>query len=318
MSPPVPKDRFLGCLLGEAVGDGLGALYEGLPADFIYWSQGAVADLLSQSVAEGLRYTDDTQMMIGVAEVLAAHGRIDEDDLIRRFAADYDPERGYGTGARRILEGVNAGNDWRHLAENLFPGGSFGNGAAMRVAPVGLFFAHDLDRVAAEARASARPTHRHPLGIEGAVLLAVAVALASRGPPFERGRFYRTLEGFCESDEFCWQVRAARGLRRGHSLGFLGNSLPAYRSVVTAIACFSTSPDSYEGAVGTAVTQGDDTDTLAAMAGALSGAHLGIDAVPRGWVERLEEGPKGATYLRGLAERLHERYSLAFAGGQPG
>ena len=315
MTPtPVAPDRFAGCLLGQAVGDALGSPYEGLPADFIYWTYGPVRELFDQHPAEVLRYTDDTQMMIGVAEALVESGEIDGDALLERFAHNYQPERGYGTGARRILECVAGGGDGRHLAERVFPGGSFGNGAAMRAAPVGLLFCHDLTRVAEQARLSALPTHRHPLGIEGAELFALAVALAAQGPPFRRGRFYRALEARCTSEEFRWQVRAARDLRRGNSLGFLGSSLPAHRSVVTAIACFTTSPDSFEEAVTAAVALGDDTDTLAAMAGALVGAHLGLGGVPARWVDRLEGGPQGAGYLRELAAGLHRRYA---EGGGP-
>src|SRR5262245_41079379 len=180
MSPVIPQERFLGCLLGQAVGDALGAPFEGLPADFVFWQAGSVGDLLAQAPDGPLRYTDDTQMMIGVAESLLADGEARPGTLARRFAANYDPERGYGPGARRILEAVAAGDDWDRLAETVFPGGSFGNGAAMRVAPVGLVFAHDLARVAEQAAASAWPTHRHPLGVEGARLLALAVALAAQ------------------------------------------------------------------------------------------------------------------------------------------
>ncbi len=306
---PVSPDRFAGCLLGQAVGDALGSPYEGLPADFIFWTYGPVRELFDRHPAEVLRYTDDTQMMIGVAETLIDCGEIDGEALLRRFAENYQPERGYGTGARRILESVAEGGDGRHLAETVFPGGSFGNGAAMRAAPVGLLFCHDLAKVAEQARLSALPTHRHPLGIEGAELFALAVALAAEGPPLRRGRFYRELEARCTSEEFHWQVRAASKLRRGDSLGFLGSSLPAHRSVVTAIACFTTSPDSFEEAVTSAVALGDDTDTLAAMAGALVGAHLGLGGVPARWVNRLERGPRGVDYLRELAARLHGRYA---------
>jgi poly(ADP-ribose) glycohydrolase ARH3 len=186
----------------------------------------------------------------------------------------------------------------------------------MRAAPVGLLFLHDLDRVAEQARASALPTHRHPLGIEGAQLFALAVALAVRGPPLNRSEFYRTLLLHCRSEEFEWQLRAARKLRGQHSLGFLGNSLPAHRSVVTAIACFTTCPDSFERTVAKAIALGDDTDTLASMAGALSGAHLGVEAIPRQWRERLEDGPRGASYLRELADGLYQRYRELRTGPQ--
>ena len=308
MPPPIPKDRFLGCLLGLAVGDALGAPYEGLPPDFVFWMHGPIHEIIDRPDPEPLRYTDDTQMMIGVAEALAAHGEIRPDDLVRRFAANYDPERGYGTGARRILESVLEGGDWQDLAETFFPGGSFGNGAAMRMAPVGLLFCDDLARVAEQARLSALPTHQHPLGIEGAELLAVAVALAAQGPPLDRRAFYRELRRFSKAEEFQWQLRAAQKLKARHTLSFLGNSLPAHRSVVAAIACFTTCPESYPDAVARAITLGDDTDTLAAMAGALSGAHLGARAVPARWLERFEQGPKALPYVRELADQLYDRY----------
>jgi poly(ADP-ribose) glycohydrolase ARH3 len=314
----IPHDRFVGCLLGQAVGDALGAPFEGLPADFVFWDAGSVSDLLARPPDGPLHYTDDTQMMIGVAEALLADGEVRPDTLAQRFAANYDPERGYGPGARQILEAVARGDDWDRLAETVFPGGSFGNGAAMRVAPVGLVFAHDLGRAAEQAVASARPTHRHPLGVEGARLLALAVALAVQGPPLNRGAFYRELARDCREEEFLWQLRAARQMRDGHSLGFLGNSLPAHRSVVTAIACFTTCPKSFERCVEKAIALGDDTDTLAAMAGALCGAHLGAAGVPARWVECLEGGPRGVAYIRALADGLHQLHQRLAPEARPG
>jgi poly(ADP-ribose) glycohydrolase ARH3 len=308
VSPVIPRERFLGCLLGQAVGDALGAPFEGLPADFVFWQAGPVGELLDSPPDGPLRYTDDTQMMIGVAEALLAHEEIRPAALVERFAANYDPRRGYGTGARRLLEAALGGGDWDRLAETVFPGGSFGNGAAMRVAPVGLVFAHDPDRAAEQASASARPTHRHPLGVEGARLLAVAVALAAQGPPLDRRAFYQQLARDCREEEFAWQLRA------GHALGFLGNSLPAHQSVVTAIACFTTCPDSFAACVERAIALGDNTDTLAAMAGALCGAHLGVAGVPARWVERLEGGPRGVQYLRALAEGLWGLHCRLAAG----
>src|SRR5262245_54640147 len=283
MSP----DRFRGCLLGLAVGDAVAAPYEGLTGDNIFWGHGAPNDLVAQAGTETLYYTDDTEMTVAVAEVLAEHGRILEDVLVKAFAAIYHPERGYGRGARLVIEAMQEGGDWRGLAATHFPGGSFGNGAAMRVAPVGLLFHDDLDRVWEEARLSALPTHVHPLGIEGAQLLAVAVALALRPGPLSRKAFYRELRRRARSEEFRWALGAAARLRPGDTVSFLGNSLEAHRSVVTAIACFVSSPRCYEDVIPRAIGQGDDTDTLAAMAGALAGAHLGVAAVPARLLGRL-------------------------------
>lgn len=303
----VPLDRFVGCLLGQAVGDALGAPYEGLPADNLFWGYGRPDELVKNPSGEKLFYTDDTQMMIGVAETLVEHGAIVEDDLCQAFASNYDPRRGYGRGARRILETIADGGDWRGLATTIFPGGSLGNGAAMRVAPVGLLFGDDLDRVEKEAELSAAPTHVHPIGVEGARLMALAVALASRRP-FERRSFYRELLGRCRTEEFRWQLRAASRMSYHSQVSVFGNSLEAHRSVITAIACFTTCPDSYEDAVGKAIGLGNDTDTLAAMAGAISGAQLGIAAVPAALLERLEDGRRGRRYVRRLARKLHRRY----------
>jgi poly(ADP-ribose) glycohydrolase ARH3 len=305
---PSLRDRFVGCLLGLAVGEALGAPFEGLPAEFILWHSGSVPDLLARPLVEPLRYTDDTQMMIGVAETLVDCGEVRADVLLSRLAANYEPDRGYGTGARQLLEATAARADVDALAESVFPGGSFGNGAAMRVAPVGLYFHHDLSHVAEQAVVSARPTHRHSLGVEGARLMALATALAVRGPPLDRRGFYWELARDCREEEFRWQLRAARHLRFGDSLAFLGNGLPAHRSVVTAVACFTTCPTSFERCVESAISLGDDTDTLAAMAGALSGAYLGICGVPSRFADALESGPKGGGYVRRLAEALYDRH----------
>jgi poly(ADP-ribose) glycohydrolase ARH3 len=308
MSHIPSADQFTGCLLGQAIGDALGAPFEGLSADSLYWGYGAAADLVRNPGEEVQYYTDDTQMMIGVAETLAEHGRVVEDHLCHAFVVNYHPDRGYGQGARLVLEAMATGGDWRELARNHFPGGSLGNGAAMRVSPVGLLFCDDLDRVMEEARLSALPTHVHPLGIEGAQLLAVAVALAVRERRLDRRAFHRELLRRTQSEEFHWALSTAARLRPGDTIGFLGNSLEAHRSVVTAIACFTSSAQSYDGVVARAISQGNDTDTLAAMAGALSGAHLGIGAVPRHLLEKLEDTHKGRSYIEGLAMRLHGRY----------
>jgi poly(ADP-ribose) glycohydrolase ARH3 len=309
MSDSPSLDQFLGCLLGLAAGDAVGAPYEGLSADNIYWGFGAPDELIKNSSGERLFYTDDTQMMIGVAETLVEHGRIVEAALCDAFVANYHPDRGYGRGARLILEAMATGGPWQEIARTTFPGGSLGNGAAMRVAPVGLLFHDDLDRVMEEARLSALPTHVHPLGIEGACLFAVAVALALRGPPLDRKGLYAELLSRAHSEEFRWHLAVAAGLRRTDTVSVLGSSLEAHRSVITAIACFTQASRSYEDAVARAISLGDDTDTLAAMTGALCGAHLGIASVPVHLIEKLENKTKGRAYIEQLAEKLHARYA---------
>jgi poly(ADP-ribose) glycohydrolase ARH3 len=263
--------------------------------------------LVTNPSGETLYYTDDTEMMIGVAETLVECGRIDESRLCRAFAENYHPERGYGPSARYVIEAMKDG-DWRTLARTLQPGGSFGNGAAMRVAPVGLVFADSPEELWEQARLSALPTHTHPLGIEGAQLLAFATAWALRATSFDRKQLWRDLRARATTEEFHWHLDIAAKLKPGDSLAGLGSTLHAHRSVVTAIACFAATPGDFEMAIARAIGLGDDTDTVAAMAGSLVGAFAGVSAVPAGLLAKFEDGPaKGRAYIAELAAKLLEQ-----------
>lgn len=310
-SPPTSTaavpDRFRGCLLGLAVGDGIGAPYEALTSFDVFHLAGEPARFMTNPEGRTLFYTDDTEMALGVAESLVEHGEIRVDELAHTFARNYHPDRGYGPGARRILDAVIEKRDWNAVADSVYPGGSLGNGAAMRVAPVGLLFHADLDRVREQAALSARPTHRHPVGIEAAQVLAHAVAVAVRSAEFDRKRLFAELLARARTEEIRWALETAAALRFRDSLSVLGSTLEAHRSVVTAIAAFARFPNDFVAAVGTAIALGDDTDTLAAMTGALCGAFGGTAAVPAALVEKLETQDRGPTEIVALADALAAR-----------
>jgi poly(ADP-ribose) glycohydrolase ARH3 len=305
------KDRFEGCLLGLAVGDALGGKFEAQSADAIR-GRFATTEQLIAYPQEEIWYTDDTQMMIGVCEALLERGEIVEDVLCRAFVTNYVPSRGYGRGARAVLESMEDGRDYRQVAEQHFPGGSFGNGAAMRVSPIGLFFRDDRRRLWEQARLSALPTHLHPLGIEGAQLLALAVALCSRMERFDRAGFFTELLAACESEVYRVKLVAAARVQSLDGLAELGNRIEALHSVPTAIASFALTPESFEKTISHVIFLGGDTDTLSAMAGTLSGSYLGASRLPGRLVGLLESSPKGQKYLRQLAERLFAHYHLGF------
>jgi poly(ADP-ribose) glycohydrolase ARH3 len=298
------ESKFCGGLLGLAVGDALGAFFEGQAPEYLTRRYPTPASLTENPPADDMYYTDDTQMAIGVAETLIEYGEIDEEGLCRAFADNYEPTRGYGYGARVILEAMVEGEDHRDLAANFFPGGSYGNGAAMRVAPVGLFFHGDLDRVWEQARLSALPTHVHPLGIEGAQLVAIAAALCTGMATFRRQPFFRELLRRAEEDVYQEKLELAAAMTSAESLAELGNGIAAHDSAVTAIACFALAPESYEEAIGRAILLGGDTDTIAAMTGALSGAYLGLEQISGELLDRLEDTGKGRYYLEELGQRL--------------
>src|SRR5262249_21188833 len=139
-------------------------------------------------------------------------------------------------------------------------------------------------------------------------LLALAVALASRAERLDRESFFATLLLACETPEYRDKLEAAAAVSGPADLAALGNRIEALHSVPTAIASFALTPDSYADAVANLIFLGGDTDPLAAMAGALSGAFLGGRGIPPRLLELLEDGPKGRRYLAELADGLCARY----------
>ena len=301
------KDRFRGSLIGLAVADALGGRFEAQTADHIVRRFGT-AERLINYVTDEIWYTDDTQMAIAVAESLSDHGEIIEERLCESFVANYTPSRGYGMGARAVLRAMEDGGDYGAVAANHFPGGSYGNGAAMRVAPVGLLFRGDVQRVIDQSRLSALPTHLHPLGIEGAQLLALAVSYASTVETLDRGAFFAHLLNHCQSSMYRDKLEDAATINSPEELASLGNGIEALESVPTAIASFALTPNSFQDTIANVIFLGGDTDTLAAMAGAISGAFLGIDAIPRVLADNLESTPKGKAYIVELSDRLLHAY----------
>ncbi len=160
---------------GLGLGDALGEMLS-------YQAHTASQRLAANDLPSGPWFhTDDTEMAISIAAILKSHGRVEPDGLAKRFARRFerDPDRGYGKMTRIQMREIMAGAKWRDTAANAFGGqGSMGNGSAMRVAPLGAYFADDLERCAGEARTSSLVTHTHLEAVAGAVAVAVAAAMA--------------------------------------------------------------------------------------------------------------------------------------------
>jgi len=290
-------------MIGTAVGDALGAGFEGLQG-FTEEHVHTVADR-----RRVLRYTDDTHMMIGVAESLIAKIGFNGEHMADRFVKNYnwEPFRGYGPGPPRIFASIQAGEAWDKASENLYPGGSYGNGAAMRIAPVGLFYYDDPQKLREVAYQSGHITHAHVLGKEGAALQAYTVGLATTmnpDSPFEREAFLTHLSDFAEQDIYREKLQRMESLwnepDRTKIATNLGNGIEAFNSVPAAIFSFLSHPTSFEKAVVYAIRLGGDTDTIGAMTGAISGAYLGLEAIPDKWSVKLEN----RLYIEPLAKEL--------------
>jgi ADP-ribosylglycohydrolase len=247
-------------------------------------------------------YTDDTNMALSIVSILRQHGEIDQDELALSFAGHFDPARGYGLGARRLLRRVRQGDPWKETAQGMFGGqGSFGNGAAMRVAPLGAYFADVLDVVVENARRSAEVTHTHPEGIAGAIAVAVAAALAwqlrAASPRPDRQAFIDRVLPFIPHSIVRQQVTHARDLDENASLvvavSALGNGsrISAQDTVPFVLWCAGERLDSYEDALWLTVSAGGDMDTTCAMVGGIVAAHTGIEGIPAQWIGNREPLP---------------------------
>jgi len=199
---------------------------------------------------------------------------------------------------------------YAEAARSLFGGqGSFGNGAAMRIAPVGLFY-HDAPDLYEKARQSAIVTHAHPVGVDGAAVLAWAIARAVRLDPREPFPVVDLTQGLVDSARTP-EVRDKMALVRTliaedvpppDAAKRLGRGVAVHESMPFAVYAFLRHPHSFEACLFCAVLNGGDRDTLGAMACAISGAYLGVGAIPPAWREKLEN--RG--YIEGLAVRLAE------------
>ena len=227
-STPLQRARL--SLEGLSVGDAFGG-------EFFAHPRQAAELIATRTLLDGpWTYTDDTEMALSVVATLREHGGIDQDHLARGFAEHYDWYRGYGPAMHGLLDRIERGDPWRAAAGELFEGrGSFGNGAAMRVAPVGGYFADDLPRVVEHARRSAEVTHSHPEGIAGAIAVAVAAAWAWRlrgeREPVDPADFIGRVLEHVPPGAVCEGLEYAYGLAAGTSVGtaadVLGNGSEA-------------------------------------------------------------------------------------------
>lgn len=284
--PMDPKlSKFIGCITGVAVGDSLGARCEGATAISAH-----VADLSP-------RYTDDTVMTMGVAESLIDQREFHYWHMTERLMRLYETEpwRRYGNTVTRVFRMMRHGRlGFGMLDRDIFPEGSWGNGAAMRIAPVGLLYHDDPRALRDIAYHCASITHSHELALEGAILQACAVALAVLADPQDSNptEYLAALRLITQSPLYQEKLKMItimlkEDCGKEDAIARLGNSAAALDSVPTAIYCFLANPD-FKSAVLYAASLGGDADTIGSMTGAIAGARHGIEGIPSQWRETVE------------------------------
>jgi ADP-ribosylglycohydrolase len=251
-------------------------------------------------------WTDDTHMALSIVETLSDFETISQSTLARRFGLRYQESssRGYGSSMHTLLPQLARGADWRTATRALFQGeGSYGNGAAMRVAPVGAYFADDLDAVIANARASAEVTHAHPEAIAGAIAVAVATALAwqTRDKVLSPPEFIEQVLARVPQSVVRHELEKARDLPDAvhatidevvEELGN-GEDVTAQDTVPFVIWCASQRLENYEEALWLTVAGLGDRDTTCAMVGGIVAMSAPQSTFPAFWRESREALPSG-------------------------
>ncbi len=286
-------DRVAGTLVGMAAGDALGAGYEfqSHPSGEIAMIGGGLGGF-----APG-EWTDDTAMAICIAEVTAT-GDVDVEAIGDRFLAWQRSEPAdIGISTAAVLRQATSGAELAAIAARYLddhPKGAAGNGALMRTAPVALAHLGDDLAIAASARAVAALTHADPLAADGCVLWCVAIDRAVREDRLDGVRDGLALlpeerRGYWEDAIVEAERRPPRAFRPN---GFTVPALQAAHAAIVQTPVPAERPAAHlADALVAGVRIGDDTDTVAAIAGALLGARWGASAVPDAWRRMLHGWP---------------------------
>ncbi|MFF3560420.1 ADP-ribosylglycohydrolase family protein [Streptomyces sp. NPDC002574] len=288
----LPRSRALASLRGLALGDALGSQFF-VPAHY--------PALKSGTPPAGVwQWTDDTEMACSVVAVLGAHGTVDQDALAASFAAHHDFDRGYGPAVNRMLRLIRQENgDWRTLAAEMFNGqGSWGNGAAMRVAPLGAWFAGEPEKAAEQAELSAYTTHRHREAVAGAMAVAAAAALvAGPGAQADPAELLTSVVALLPRSAVHAGLRRAVDMLDYDDVATVaavlgcGRRTSAHDTVPFALWAAVRGLGDYERAFWTTARAGGDVDTTCAIVGGIVAARPDGEP-PKAWLDRCEPLPE--------------------------
>lgn len=322
MTKPTLEEKFIGCLVGTAIGDALGAPFEGklLPP-------GLTAEHILEdfTLIPGFpygQYTDDTQLTIATAESIISKNNVDGADIAQRFTKLWKNRTILGAGLactqaayKMIYQGV-------HWSQAGAPEGQAGNGAAMRISPVALWNHKQPEKLLEDVYTASIITHKDKKSIAGALAIATAINHLLTKPKIETDELLTTIsENTATSNqEFARDIRGIKDLlslkedeaieiivekaQQGiHKGSWCGRITPyVVPTVLLALHNFLRHPTDYGKAVTASILTGGDTDTTAAITGALSGTHNGTQVIPK----HLRQGAHNSKYIHQLAKDLYQ------------
>jgi ADP-ribosyl-[dinitrogen reductase] hydrolase len=324
--------HFIGCLVGGAVGDALGAPVEFMSASDIAAEWGTVDRYLEFPDGHG-EFTDDTQMTLFTAEGILEGAPQEDAPFVGSVWAAYRRwlrTQGHddGTTGGRSASGDLLTHEtlWRRRAPGNtclgsliggVPGstrepvnGSKGCGGVMRVAPAGLFFADDPQAAFAAGSAYAALTHGHPCGFLSAGHLSAILAFLVQGHtlPTAVDGASRILCDHPDHDDVLRAVDRAVALAESTpptpgTVASLGGAWVGEEALSIALYCALAHPHDFRAAIVAAVHHGGDSDSTGAIVGNILGLALTEAAIPEPWLEDLQD----ATLCRAMAEKLYAK-----------
>jgi len=289
------RKRFIGCFLGLAIGDAKGMPAESKSKDEAD-NVANTSEYLDGYLPAG-HYTDDTNQAILLAESIIEKGEFNPDTFMKHMTK-MDLTRGYGpTTMKSVLRYVNG----TKAEESGLP--SNGNGPSMRVAPLALVYHHDLDKLKKIVIQYAKCTHTLPEAVAGSLAVAFSIAynLNNYNQPFDKENFRKELIKFIKpvSPEVAASLKKDSILMERYGCTVL-------ESVPYAIKAFLENPLNYKKTINESIKGAGDADTIAAIAGSISGAINGVTGIPADWINNLENNDKGRDYIVYLAKKLYE------------
>jgi ADP-ribosylglycohydrolase len=297
-------DRAKGVIFGLAIGDALGWPTEFMTVPKIKTKYGpdGITELQKPAI-----FTDDTQMSIAIAEALIRTGEKDIDPVMDAVRDEFikwshSPENNRAPG-NACLKGVRNLEKGIHWCQSGVPD-SKGCGSAMRVAPIGYLYQHHPEKLREVAHSTGICTHGHPTADAASIGAAYLVKLALDGIEtkdmiFQLLKFTSGISS--EFDQAILKINTCINWDdEQKALKYLGEGWVGEEAVALALYCFLRYPTDYKKAVIRGANTNGDSDSIACIAGSISGAYLGIDAIPTEWATQIEK----SDYIRSLAERL--------------
>lgn len=296
-------------LVGTAIGDALGVPFETMLVnnqELIDWDGVTFIGSPHHKLLPG-QYSDDTQMSIMVASSLVNNRGFNPDDLAARYVdwIHSGIARGYGTTTLMAVQNLMSGKHWSESGI----AGSYGNGTAMRAAPFGIYYRNDLQSLVAICKIDSAITHASEDAEAGSIAIALATAYAVNNdtenllericeklPDSKVKGLVYSLDSLVNSDKISPQ----------QALRVLGTKANVRETVPAALYCFLRF-NNYHEAVYTAIKAGGDTDTTAAIVGALFGAKFSMKGIDKSFYS-VEDFDK----LVELDSQLYNRSNASF------